>query len=43
MTQHILEEDTEEDARIMKRLAKVIGGFFLATVLLALSVGLIMG
>ena len=43
MTQHILEEDTEEDARIMKRLDKEIGGFFLSTVLLALSVGLIMG
>ena len=43
MTQHILEEDTQEDARIMKRLATVIGGFFLATALLALGVGVVMG
>lgn len=43
MTQHILEQDTQEDTIIMRRLAKVIGGFFLATALLALSVGLVMG
>jgi len=39
MTQHILQEHTEDDQRIMKRLATVTGGFFLATVVLALLVG----
>ena len=43
MTQHILEQDTQEDARIMKRLATVIAGFFLATALMALAVGIAMG
>ena len=43
MTQHILEEDTREDARTMKRLGTVIGAFIVATAVLAISVGLIMG
>ena len=43
MTQHILEEDTQEDTRTMKRLATVIGAFIVATAVLAISVGMIMG
>lgn len=43
MTQHTLEEDTLEDQRTMRRLAAVIGGFIVATAILALAVGLTMG
>lgn len=43
MTQHILEEHTLEDQRTMRRLATVIGGFFVATAILAVAVGLAMG
>ena len=43
MTQHILEQDTQEDTRTMRRLAAVIGGFLVATVILALAVGMAMG
>ena len=43
MTQHLLAEHTEEDRLIMRRLATVIGGFLVATAIMALAVGLIMG
>ena len=43
MTQHIRQEDTQEDARTMKRLATVIGAFIVATAVLAVSVGMVMG
>jgi hypothetical protein len=43
MTQHVSQADTIEDQRTMRRLATVIGGFILATALLALTVGLTMG
>lgn len=43
MTQHLTQADTIEDQRTMRRLATVIGGFILATALLALAVGLTMG
>lgn len=43
MTQHLLQEDTQEDQRTMRRLATVIGGFIVFTAVLALAVGLIMG
>ena len=43
MTQHILQEHTEDDERIMKRLATVIGGFVAATAVLALFVGVFAG
>lgn len=43
MTQHLLEEHTLEDQRTMRRLATVIGGFIVATAILALAVGLTMG
>ena len=43
MTQHTLRQDTEEDRRTMRRLATVIGGFIVATAILALVVGLTMG
>jgi len=43
MTQHILEEDTRADQLTMRRLAAVIGGFIVATAIMALTVGLIMG
>jgi hypothetical protein len=43
MTQHQLAEHTEEDRRTMRRLATVIGGFLVATAIMAVTVGLIMG
>ena len=43
MTQHILQQDTEEDRTTMRRLATVIGVFILATAVLAVSVGIVMG
>ncbi len=43
MTQHILQEHTEEDVRTMRRLAAVIGGFVVATAILATVIGLTMG
>lgn len=43
MTQHILKEDTDADRRAMRRLGMVIGCFILATIVLALAVGLTMG
>lgn len=43
MTQHLLEEDTLADARDMRRLATVIGCFMVATAIMAVTVGLIMG
>jgi hypothetical protein len=43
MTQHILQEDTHEDQQTMRRLATVIGGFIVATAVMAVVVGLVMG
>ena len=43
MTQHLLQQDAEEDRKTMRQLATVIGGFIVATAILAVSVGLIMG
>jgi uncharacterized membrane protein len=43
MTQHLSPEDTAADRRAMRQLATVIGIFFVATAILALTVGLIMG
>lgn len=38
MTQHVLQEHTEEDKRIMRRLFTVIGGFIVATMVMAITV-----
>lgn len=43
MTQHLLEEDNIEDRTIMRRLFTVIGGFLVFTIVLAVSVGVVMG
>ena len=43
MTQHVLQQDTDEDRTTMRRLATVIGIFVLATAVLAITVGAIMG
>ena len=43
MTQHLLEQHTEEDHRIMRQLALVVGGFFVATIAMAVIIGVIMG
>ncbi len=43
MTQHLLQRDTDEDRRTMRRLGTVIGLFILATAILAVSVGIAMG
>jgi hypothetical protein len=43
MTQHLLQEQTEEDQRIMRRLAIVVGGFLVFTVFMAVTVGAMMG
>jgi hypothetical protein len=43
MTQHLSPADTLADKRAMRRLATVIGCFLVATAIMALAVGLIMG
>jgi len=43
MTQHLLEQHTEEDHHIMRQLALVVGGFFVATVAMAIIIGAVMG
>ncbi len=43
MTQHILPEHEMEDQRTMRRLGAVIGCFILATAVMAVTVGMIMG
>jgi hypothetical protein len=43
MTQHLLPEDTRADKLAMRHLAIVIGCFAVATVVLAVTVGLTMG
>ena len=43
MTQHLMQEHEIEDRTAMRRLAAVIGCFAIATAVLALAVGLIMG
>ena len=43
MTQHILPEDTQEDIQIMRRLGIVIGGFVVATIVMATTIGIILG
>jgi len=43
MTQHLSPEDTAADRHAMRQLATVIGIFFVATAIMALTVGLIMG
>jgi len=42
MTQHLNPEDTVADRRAMRQLFAVIGCFFIATVILAVGVGLFM-
>ena len=43
MTQHILPEHEIEDQQIMRRLGIVIGCFIVATAIMAVAVGAIMG
>ena len=43
MTQHPSTADTLSDQRIMRQLAVVVGCFIVATAVLAVAVGLIMG
>jgi len=43
MTQHLLQEHTDEDQRTMRRLGIVIGCFIAATAVMAVAVGMIMG
>lgn len=43
MTQHLSPDDTAADRRAMRQLFTVIGCFVIATAILAVSVGLIMG
>lgn len=43
VTQHQLQEHIEEDRRIMRQLAYVVGGFIVATAIMAVTVGMIMG
>lgn len=42
MTQHLLQEQNDEDQATMRRLAKIVGGFVIFTALLAVGVGLVM-
>lgn len=43
MTQHLSPQDTADDQRIMRRLALVVGCFFVFSVALAVGVGIAMG
>lgn len=43
MTQHLLHEHELEDQRTMRRLASVIGAFIIATAVMAVTVGILMG
>lgn len=43
MTQHTLQEQTDEDQRTLRRLSLVVGAFMLATVVLAVGVTLVVG
>jgi hypothetical protein len=43
MTQHLIEEDNNADKQAMRRLGMVVAAFMVATVLLAISVGVAMG
>jgi hypothetical protein len=43
MTQHLLREDELEDRTTLRRLASVIGAFIVATAVLAIAVGVLMG
>ncbi|MEH6589961.1 MAG: hypothetical protein V7746_06900 [Halioglobus sp.] len=38
MTQHLLQTQTDEDRRIMRRLFSVVGVFILATAVMAIAV-----
>ena len=42
MTQHIFQQDTDEDRRTLRRLGIVIGAFVVATAIMAITVGLVM-
>ena len=43
MTQHLLKEHEIEDRTAMRRLATIIGFFVVATAVLAVAVGIVMG
>ncbi len=43
MTQHILQQDSDADTRIMRRLGLVIAGFMAATIVMATVIGVILG
>jgi hypothetical protein len=43
MTQHLLHEQELEDQRTLRRLGTVIAGFIVATAVMAVVVGAIMG
>ena len=41
MTQHVLQEHTDDDRRIMRRLFNVVGAFIVASTLMAVTVAII--
>ena len=43
MTQHLLYQDIEDDRRTIRRLGLVIGIFIIATAIMAITVGVVMG
>ena len=43
MTQHLSPADTLADKQAMRQLAAIVGGFVVATAIMALAVGLVMG
>ncbi len=43
MTEHMLQEDTIQDQKTLRRLGTVVGLFCLATAAMALAIGLVMG
>lgn len=43
MTRHLNPQDTRDDERILRRLGMVIAGFLVATAIMAVIIGLVMG
>ncbi len=43
MTQHLIQEDTLEDQRTMRRLAAVTGCFIAASAAMAVIIGVVLG
>lgn len=43
MTQHLTQQQTDEDRRTLRRLLAIVGGFFALAVIMALAIRLVVG